>query len=116
MEPLNKKNCIPCQGGVPPLPLEQKLDLLRQLHGDWQLSHNQTRLRRTYKFSNYADPYELVKSISDLAEKQWHHPEIQFGWGHLEIEIWTHKIGDLVESDFILAAKVDQLESANSRA
>jgi 4a-hydroxytetrahydrobiopterin dehydratase len=30
-------------------------------------------------------------------------------WGRVDITIWTHKIDGLTESDFILAAKIDQL-------
>ncbi len=32
------------------------------------------------------------------------------GYRQAWIEIWTHAIGDLSESDFILAAKIDQLQ------
>ncbi len=31
-------------------------------------------------------------------------------WGRAEITIWTHKIDGPTESDFILAAKIDQLQ------
>jgi 4a-hydroxytetrahydrobiopterin dehydratase len=31
-------------------------------------------------------------------------------WGHVEISIWTHKIDGLTESDFIMAAKIDQVQ------
>ena len=44
---------------------------------------------------------------SDL--EQGHHPDIYLAWGKAEIKIWTHKIDGLTESDFILAAKIDQL-------
>jgi 4a-hydroxytetrahydrobiopterin dehydratase len=30
-------------------------------------------------------------------------------WGKVEVTIWTHKIDGLTESDFILAAKLDQI-------
>ncbi len=54
---------------------------------------------------------EYATRVGGLAEEQGHHPELIIGWGHLDIEIWTHKIGSLVESDFILAAKIDRLIS-----
>ena len=44
-----------------------------------------------------------------MADEQWHHPELSIGFGHLEIEVWTHKIDGLVESDFIFAAKCDDI-------
>jgi 4a-hydroxytetrahydrobiopterin dehydratase len=34
------------------------------------------------------------------------------GWGKVEITIWTHAVDGLTESDFILAAKIDQLLNA----
>ena len=52
---------------------------------------------------------QLALQIGKLADEQWHHPELTVGYGHLDIEIWTHKINALVESDFIFAAKVDKL-------
>ena len=32
-----------------------------------------------------------------------------FGWGYANIKISTHAINGLAESDFILAAKIDQI-------
>jgi 4a-hydroxytetrahydrobiopterin dehydratase len=47
-----------------------------------------------------------------MAEAQGHHPDIQLAWGRVRLEIWTHKIDGLTESDFVWAAKADRLESA----
>ncbi len=109
MSGLAKKTCLPCQGGVPPLPLEEILEFKRELHSDWVLTHGETRLYRTVKFKDFAIPMQLGHRIGVMAEEQWHHPELVIGWGHLDIEIWTHKIDGLVESDFIFAAKVDEI-------
>jgi 4a-hydroxytetrahydrobiopterin dehydratase len=46
--------------------------------------------------------------VGELAEEQAHHPDIFLSWGKVEITIWTHKNNGLTESDFILAAKIDQ--------
>jgi 4a-hydroxytetrahydrobiopterin dehydratase len=50
-----------------------------------------------------------VNRVGELAEEQGHHPDISLAWGKVEITTWTHKINGLTESDFILAAKIDQL-------
>ena len=47
--------------------------------------------------------------LSHIAEAQGHHPDIIFGWGYAKIKIFTHKINGLVESDFILAAKINKI-------
>ena len=109
MNDLSNKNCIPCEGGVPPLSVEEREKFLERLHSDWFFTHDKTRLKRKCEFKDFKKPFELVCQISEMAEEQWHHPDINFGWGYLEIEIFTHKINSLVESDFIFAAKVDLL-------
>ena len=42
------------------------------------------------------------------AEEQGHHPHMHLTWGSVRIEIWTHKINGLTESDFVFAAKADE--------
>jgi len=51
----------------------------------------------------------FVNRVGALAEEQGHHPDIYFTWGKVRIELSTHKIKGLSESDLILAAKIDKL-------
>jgi 4a-hydroxytetrahydrobiopterin dehydratase len=51
----------------------------------------------------------FVNHVGALAEAQNHHPDIFLAWGRVRITIWTHKIDGLTESDFVFAAKCDQL-------
>jgi pterin-4a-carbinolamine dehydratase len=51
----------------------------------------------------------FTNQVGELAEAQGHHPDIYLTWGKVKLTIWTHKIDGLTESDFILAAKVDEL-------
>ena len=51
----------------------------------------------------------FVNRVGDVAEAEGHHPDIYFTWGRARIEIWTHSIDGLSESDFVLAAKIDRL-------
>jgi 4a-hydroxytetrahydrobiopterin dehydratase len=46
--------------------------------------------------------------VGEIAEREWHHPDIYLAWGNVRMDIWTHKIDGLTESDFILAAKRDE--------
>jgi len=47
--------------------------------------------------------------VGELAERVGHHPDLYLSWGKVKINIWTHKINGLTESDFILAAKIEEL-------
>jgi len=48
-----------------------------------------------------------VNALGAIAEEEGHHPDILLSWGKVLVDIWTHKIDGLTESDFILAAKAD---------
>ena len=52
---------------------------------------------------------DTKEQVGNIAEAQNHHPDIIFGWGYSKIKIFTHKIKGLVESDFILAAKINKI-------
>jgi 4a-hydroxytetrahydrobiopterin dehydratase len=92
---------------VPPLRGEEIKRLLAQLNG-WDVEREH-HLKKNYSFSNFAEALKFVNRAGALAEEQGHHPDICFGWGKVEVSIWTHKIDGLTESDFILAAKIDEL-------
>ncbi len=109
MSKLHEKKCIPCSGEVPPLKLEEIRELKSQISSEWQLIDNNTKLFRNITFNNFKKPMDLAIKIGEIAEEQWHHPELSIGWGHLDIKLWTHKINALVESDFIFASKIDKL-------
>lgn len=84
--------------------------LLGQLNNEWQLRENgHMLLEKTYRFKNFADALGFVNRVGALAEEQGHHPDVYLAWGRVRLEIWTHKINGLTESDFIFAAKCDRL-------
>ena len=109
MTDLVNKECIPCQGGVPPLSGEEADRLHREIDQSWQLNDQKNRLKRSLKFNNFSDAMSVANEIGKMADDQWHHPELTLGFGHLEIEVWTHKIDGLVESDFIFCSKCDKI-------
>lgn len=101
---LSKKNCIPCKGGVPPLKGEPLKQLLGQLDKGWKVI-DEHHLEKEYLFKNFQEALEFTNKIGEIAEQEGHHPDIYLSYGKVKIQIWTHKINGLSESDFILAAK-----------
>jgi 4a-hydroxytetrahydrobiopterin dehydratase len=102
---LAEKDCVPCRGGVLPLSADEASNLLPQLHG-WEVVENH-HLRKEYELPDFKQALALVNRIGALAEEQGHHPDLFLTWGKVRVEIWTHKVNGLTESDFILAAKCD---------
>ena len=111
MSGLSARECVPCRGGVPPLKGEELQSLIGQISG-WEVV-GEHHLRKGYKFKDFRETLDFVNRVGELAEGQGHHPDICFGWGKAEITIWTHKIDGLTESDFILAAKIDDLSATD---
>lgn len=107
MSELASRECVPCRGGVPPLKGEAIEKLQSELQ-NWSVV-SEHHLNKVYKFADFREALAFVNRVGELAEQQGHHPDICFGWGRVEIKIWTHKIDGLTESDFILAAKIDGL-------
>jgi 4a-hydroxytetrahydrobiopterin dehydratase len=105
---LAEKSCVPCRGGVPPMEPNKVDEMLGQLDPGWRGTHDRTRLERTFSFKGFAPALAFANKVGDIAEAEGHHPDLHVRWGGCTVEIWTHKINGLTESDFILAAKADR--------
>jgi len=104
---LAEKHCVPCRGGVPPLRGAELEKLTAQVPG-WQVV-NEHHLHRTYTFPDFRKALDFVSQAGAIAEQEGHHPDLHLSWGKVGVEIWTHKIDGLTESDFVLAAKLDAI-------
>jgi 4a-hydroxytetrahydrobiopterin dehydratase len=122
MSGLADRDCVPCKGGVPPLDDAAIAPLLAQLDG-WELwradaDHPHAKsplhgaLRKRYALRTFAAALALVNRIGAIAEAQNHHPDLGLAWGQVDVEIWTHTIRGLTESDFVFAAKCDRAFAA----
>lgn len=116
MANLAEQQCIPCRGDVPPLTRAQLAPLLAQIDAGWaaldvpdERRGTIVMLRREFRFPNFKDAMAFAVSVGDMAEAQQHHPDLHVAWGKVVVEIWTHKIGGLTESDVVFAAKCDAL-------
>lgn len=106
MSQLAEKKCLPCRGDMPPLEPGKQSELFAQLDG-WEIVENH-HLRKTFPFSDFVSALNWVNAIGKIAEQENHHPDIELGWGYVNVSIWTHKIDNMTESDFVLAAKIDK--------
>ena len=107
MTELADKTCVSCRGDTPPLEGAELEELHRQLP-EWEIVEEH-HLRREFGFKNFREALAFVNRVGEVAEEQGHHPNISFTWGWVRVEIFTHVIDGLTESDFVLAAKIDRL-------
>jgi 4a-hydroxytetrahydrobiopterin dehydratase len=104
---------------VPPLTAEQIAPLVAEIDGAWIVTDvlderrgSVAMLKRDYRFKNFKEAMAFAVRIGEVAEEQRHHPDLHVAWGKVGVDIWTHKIGGLTESDVVFAAKCDALYAA----
>ncbi|MDA2922379.1 4a-hydroxytetrahydrobiopterin dehydratase [Patescibacteria group bacterium AH-259-L07] len=105
---FTQKHCVPCEGGVPPMSSEEAKRALGQVSG-WKLIGN-TKIKKLFTFNNFKQAMKFVNSVAELAEREGHHPDIFITYNKVWFELTTHAINGLSENDFIMAAKIDQLD------
>ena len=66
-------------------------------------------IARTYQFKDFPAAIKFVNAVAKLAERAWHHPDIDIRWNKVTLALTTHDAGGLTEKDFDLARKFDAL-------
>jgi 4a-hydroxytetrahydrobiopterin dehydratase len=66
-------------------------------------------ITRTFVFKDFPAAIKFVNAVAKLAEKAWHHPDIDIRWNKVTLTLTTHDAGGLTEKDFALAKKFDRL-------
>jgi 4a-hydroxytetrahydrobiopterin dehydratase len=64
-------------------------------------------IQRTFQFKDFPAAIRFVDKIARLAEKAWHHPDIDIRWNKVTLTLTTHDEGGLTGKDFDLARRFD---------
>lgn len=106
---LKKKKCVPCEGGIEPMP-EMEEERHIELVPGWSLDrHKIHKIKRDFQFRDFKEAITFVNKAADLAEEEGHHPDICIHYNQITMELFTHAISGLHENDFIMAAKMNEL-------
>ena len=108
LQDLTSNLCCACKKTTPTLDVGTVKHYIDELSG-WKLIEDQSKIYKRYSFPDFNDAFKFVHEIAHLAEYEGHHPDITFGYGYVEIVLYTHAIRGLSMNDFILAAKINLL-------
>tara|TARA_B100001564_G_C20209166_1_gene476444 strand:+ start:114 stop:452 length:339 start_codon:yes stop_codon:yes gene_type:complete len=111
MDDLDKKKCLPCEGGLDPLPKDKCQNFLEKLNKEWILSSDVKSIQRTFTYKNHNEISSLINLIIHISNNEDHHPEVTFGYNTAVVKYFTYAIDGLSENDFICAAKLDKITS-----
>ncbi|MDA0282058.1 MAG: 4a-hydroxytetrahydrobiopterin dehydratase [Planctomycetota bacterium] len=106
---LAKKNCVPCEGGVPKFSAKEAEEQITHLSG-WELTRDSQRIRKSWVVTDFQAAMSFFEKVAVVSESEGHHPDLHLEqYRNVTIELWTHAVGGLSENDFICAAKIDEL-------
>ncbi len=113
MSALTQMRCTACRVGEPTV-TDAEIALYHPQVPEWEIVEKNgiRRLRRVFKFKDFAAALAFTNAVGELAETEGHHPAILTEWGRVTVEWWTHKIKGLHHNDFIMAAKTDERYAA----
>lgn len=76
-------------------------------HPGWALQGE--TISRTYLLPDFATAIGFVASVGVVAERAFHHPDIDIRYRRVTISLTTHDEGGLTGKDTRLAARFDRL-------
>ena len=79
---------------------------LTELPG-WELQGG--KLHREFTFSDFIEAFGFMSRVALLAESANHHPEWFNVYNTVRIDLATHDVGGISQSDFNLASKINRL-------
>ncbi|ADQ66323.1 pterin-4-alpha-carbinolamine dehydratase [Halogeometricum borinquense DSM 11551] len=76
-----------------------------QLPDEWERDGDE--ITKTYEFDDYLRGIEFVTKVGEVAEEEFHHPEIIVGYKTVEVRLTSHEEGGITEKDIRLADLFD---------
>ena len=95
-----------CRAGAPLLAAAELAPQLAMLEG-WM--HEDSKLRKTFRFPDYYRTIAFVNAIAWMANRQDHHPDLSVHYSHVVVDWSTHDAGGVTLNDCICAARTEQL-------
>lgn len=74
---------------------------------DWTVGT--ASMERTFTFDDFVGAMGFVSQVALLAEKAFHHPDIDIRWNRVTLVLSTHSEGGLTAQDAELAAAIDRI-------
>lgn len=91
-------------------------DLLSDEEIETQIPDEWTRegdeVVRTYEFDDYLRGVNFAQMVGEIAEAQFHHPEIVIGYEEVEIRLTSHEEGGITDADAEMAELIESERSA----
>ena len=105
---LKNQKCQACSGNTPKLDEKQISQHISKLD-NWSVNDEQKMIYKKFNFKTFKQALDFTNRVGELADLEGHHPDISLGWGYSLVMLHTHAIQGLSINDFIIAAKIDDI-------
>jgi 4a-hydroxytetrahydrobiopterin dehydratase len=102
------------KGGAMPLLDDTAVEEGLQRLPGWERRGNE--IVKTFVRKDFANAMTFVNEIAGAAETAGHHPDIDIRWNKVTLAMSSHAEGGLTESDFQLAARIEELNQPTQPA
>jgi 4a-hydroxytetrahydrobiopterin dehydratase len=102
------------EGGAMPLLDDTAVEEGLQRLPGWERRGNE--IVKTFMRKDFAHAMTFVNEVAGAAEAAGHHPDIDIRWNKVTLALSTHAEGGLTESDFQLAARIQELDQPTQPA
>jgi len=73
----------------------------------WQEANG--KLQKEYQFNDFTEALDFINKLAVICEKENHHPEINWIYNKVKLNLCTHDAGDVVtEKDINLSRLIDE--------
>lgn len=62
---------------------------------------------RTYEFDDYLTGVDFATELAEIADEEFHHPELIIGFRAVEVRLTSHEAGGITDDDIRLARLFD---------
>ncbi|GKZ13129.1 4a-hydroxytetrahydrobiopterin dehydratase [Haladaptatus sp. T7] len=82
-------------------------EIEQQKPDDWERDGDE--IVRTYKFDDYLKGVAFASEVGEVAEEEFHHPEIIIGYKEVEVRLTSHEEGGITDTDVEMAERFDDV-------
>jgi len=76
-----------------------------QLPDDWDREGDE--IVRNYEFDDYLTGVSFATDLAEIADEEFHHPELIIGFRTVEVRLTSHEAGGITDDDIRLAELFD---------
>ena len=82
-------------------------EIQAQIPDGWERDGDE--IVRVYEFDDYLEGVAFASEVAEVAEEEFHHPEIRIGYEEVEVRFTSHEEGGVTDQDVKMAELADDL-------